>query len=100
MVPTIVESIETATATLIDVNMLRRFEASWKIPILSGPLPKNQSMVNPFQGRDGNMESLKARIMVIKRGENKKIKKIVINSLKAAVYAFEFGSVLIILPPS
>jgi hypothetical protein len=48
-----------------------RLLLSWKIPTLSGLFAKNQSRLNPFQGRDGKLESLKARTQVTTRGANK-----------------------------
>jgi hypothetical protein len=74
MVPTIVDKIETKKATLKLTHMLSRLIRSWNMPVLSKVWPVNQSRVNPFQGREGNMESLKARIQVTARGAKRNIK--------------------------
>jgi hypothetical protein len=73
-VPRRVERMVTLKATFRETKMLRRFFWSWKNPIFCGPSLKNQSRVKPFQGREGNMESLKAKTQVTRIGANRKKK--------------------------
>jgi hypothetical protein len=72
-VPIAVDIRETAIASRKDTPKALRFIGSWKKPVFL-PVPKNQSNVNPFQGRVGIMELLKARIQVIRSGAKRKKK--------------------------
>jgi hypothetical protein len=78
-VPTVVLKRVTQKATLKETYNPFKFLASLKMPIFSGPSPKNQSKVNPYHGRDGNKESLKARIQITKSGANRTKKYRIIN---------------------
>jgi hypothetical protein len=64
----------TQKATLKETKIPFIFLASLKMPIFSGPLPMNQSRVNPYHGREGNMESLNASMQTTRRGA-KRMKK-------------------------
>jgi hypothetical protein len=86
-----VERHATVRATRNEKARLRRFAWSLNMPNFSGPLPKNQSRVNPSHGRDGYMESLKARIMVTTRGANKRTKYAPMNRLKLHLYLRDDG---------
>jgi hypothetical protein len=80
--------------------MLSKFIWSWNIPTRSGKSAVNHSRVKPFQGREGNWESLNASMHVTNKGANRNVKYRIIYSLKLDVYALEFGRERIIVPLS
>jgi hypothetical protein len=75
-----VEMDVTQIATYKETLNPFMFLASLKIPILSGPSPKNQSRVNPFHGREGKLELLNASTIITISGEKSSTKY---NKIKA-----------------